>query len=303
MDFNDLRNFADVTKASAYDVLASIDNWRICKGLGATKHVFGSKTVMKDDTIPVYINIQMDLTAMTSPAWYFEARDNDNNVLKEVRWYENVNRSDVLRYVLKYFAQDKEHKEIMPGEMISFGNYRGMPINWNVVRVEGDYVCLFASSCIDEIRFSDHHLTAKRWEDSKLRAFLNGDFYNEHFSDKERESIVLHKTVNNKYQSLSKKVSAGRSTMDYIVAPSYKEIAEMNFGINVLANGGVNSWYLNNSYWLRTPGRTKTWQNSVSRYSLAEDCRDTARRNFRPMMWVRKDSYVIRKYLFHEDVD
>lgn len=301
----ELQLFAESLKIDIHNKINAINNWRIYPDQG---RIYGSMTLMTGDGQSVYMNVQMAITDISSfyesPVFYFEAKDNVNNISKEERRYDNVSRSDILRSVMAYFTQEEEHNDIIPGTPVEFGRYEGKRISWSIVREDNDGICIIADRCFGLIRFADRHLTSGRWSGSNLRHYLNNDFYHDCFSDEEREAIVLHKTINNRYQSVGSNVSAGRNTMDYIVAPSYKEICSLNFGVKANATPvPTNRPVYGGSYWLRTPGRTMTWQGTVSRYGGDEYSRDTNRNMIRPMLWLRKDSDLVRKLILRENAE
>lgn len=168
------------------------------------------------------------------------------------------------------------------------------PINWEVLDpVSGLVICetiIDAQAYCDTIYYNGDKLSnyayfndslfknfANDYENSSIRKWLNGDFYNTAFSDGQKNKINSTALNNDGYYTL---VGAGydnrldsKETNDKIFLLSYNEVKNVDFGFDSDANKGdfarqtkgsdyakaqglyVESLYDNNSYWLlRSPG-------------------------------------------------
>lgn len=72
---------------------------------------------------------------------------------------------------------------------IEFGNYAETPILWRVLEVNKTDALLFSEEIIEIMRFDDDSI---KWENSNVKNWLNGTFFNNAFNNEER-SIVRRK--------------------------------------------------------------------------------------------------------------
>ncbi len=85
------------------------------------------------------------------------------------------------------------------GDVVTFGKYEqnGVsddgkePIEWVVLDEDEESLLLISRYCLDCKPYNETR-TDVDWNDSTLRAWLNGDFYNNAFSSKEKEGIVVY---------------------------------------------------------------------------------------------------------------
>lgn len=133
-------------------------------------------------------------------------------------------------------TQDDNNLEI--GDTITFGNY-----NWKVLDIKPNQALIITEYPIGQGRYNSEFKEIT-WENSSLRNYLNGDFYNG-FSDKEKEKIieVLNDNPNNEQFG----TNGGNSTLDKLFILSTNEAERYNIAIP--------EYVMTNAiYWLRTPG-------------------------------------------------
>lgn len=90
------------------------------------------------------------------------------------------------------------------GDIVVFGKYEQdnnpdngtEPIEWIVLDTKDNQVWLLSRYGLDAKPFGTG-VFASDWEDSSLREWLNNDFYNQAFSDEEKESIRESVVLNN----------------------------------------------------------------------------------------------------------
>ena len=111
-----------------------------------------------------------------------------------------------VSYRMDGYNNPQKEDGITTWDCVYFGNYyqdlfyeRG-PIEWRVLSVNGDDVFLLSDKIVDYKPYnqSDGSCT---WENSTLRTWLNGDFYNSAFTDTEKRAIIdtqLADNVNDK---------------------------------------------------------------------------------------------------------
>lgn len=114
-------------------------------------------------------------------------------------------------------------------ETYSFGNYwqtyeldgEKSPLEWLILDETDDAYLLITKYSIDANIFN-HNNAYTTWSNSAMRKFLNSYFYNECFSEEEKERILLTTVkpdVNDEY----KKVPQGSATKDYVFLLSARE--------------------------------------------------------------------------------
>ena len=135
------------------------------------------------------------------------------------------------------------------------------PLEWDVMRVSGERALLMSVKIIDQIQYA-RELENTSWKESNIRAWTNGEFYENSFSEDER-SMILETEIANPGNNTYKTASSS-NTRDYIFIPSmndarrfYKYDSErMAFATEYAAGRGV---YVNEDtkgsyWWLRSNG-------------------------------------------------
>ena len=78
------------------------------------------------------------------------------------------------------------------GDYVKFGNYpqtsngQNQPIEWQVLSIENNKMLVISKYGLDTKRFDGG---SNNWANSEIRKWLNGEFYNKAFTDKEKKSI------------------------------------------------------------------------------------------------------------------
>jgi hypothetical protein len=140
---------------------------------------------------------------------------------------------------------DYSHK----GEIITFGEYEGEPLSWQVISAENGGMLVITKDCITRLPYNEEYV-AVTWETSSLRQWLNDEFYALSFSEEEKERIVLTAvtTPNNEQYG----TSGGNETSDYVFLLSQDEVDEYlprkTSRATKYPDGKQASW------WLRSPG-------------------------------------------------
>ena len=125
-----------------------------------------------------------------------------------------------------------ETQEISLGDHIYFGRYlqrgayvynRPEPVEWRVLDVQGDKALVISEYAIEKHAMdSDYNDPDITWETSEARAWMNGEFFDELFSDKEKEKVILS-TVTADENPWQPEVNQGNDTEDYLFPLSVKE--------------------------------------------------------------------------------
>ena len=138
--------------------------------------------------------------------------------------------------------------EFKPGAHIWFGEERTM---WRVLEVdwERETALLIAEESFCERAYHDTYTdtyTDITWEKCDLRAWLNGEYYENTFSDEEKAAIVESELENKDNPEYGTK--GGNNTKDKIFLLSIEEAEKFFKNPEDRATG---SWW-----WLRSPGRS-----------------------------------------------
>ena len=144
------------------------------------------------------------------------------------------------------------------------------PIKWRVLQSENQEAFLLSDVILDKQAYNTdfEYIT---WEASSLRTWLNGEFINRAFSDKEKEKINITEIVNQ--DNPDYRTEGGNNTSDKIFLLSLSEVSEQQDGekygflddrMRACENSTfseVFSWW-----WLRSPGRYNEDATVVSKY-------------------------------------
>ena len=152
-------------------------------------------------------------------------------------------------------------------DRISFGTYNDKPLIWRVLKVDGNEAMLLSEDAVKKDRFDlnldkyrEYYDTAK-WDTCTLRQWLNEDFYNEAFSNAEKDAILLTE-LENKGNSNTGEAGCD-NTFDHVYLLSSDDVTNESYGF-------PKETYVENNYrkllrpegedyhdwkwWLRSPG-------------------------------------------------
>lgn len=194
------------------------------------------------------------------------------------------------------------------GDTIFFGTYEqdndrenGTElIEWIVLDKDKDKVLLISKYILDNIQY--HNVWEKvTWEKSQIREFLNNDFYNKSFSDKEKK-MILDTNVENNSNSLYN-IKAGNDTKDKIFLLSIDEINEHLPEYDKAKTAGTeyakaNDLWISKAttseglsvWWLRSPGQYESYASLVNAGGAVGFSGDNVAEEgngIRPAMWVK----------------
>ena len=134
---------------------------------------------------------------------------------------------------------------VVPNEF-EMGAWAGRPLTWRVLSVEGSHALVATTRVLDAMPYHDASQPAD-WRASNVRAWMEGTFYQEAFSDEERAAIVerqVQTPPNAEYDAKGCDPVAGR-----VFSLSAQE-AE-----GLFANDDARMAYGENPcWWLRSPG-------------------------------------------------
>lgn len=213
-------------------------------------------------------------------------------------------------------AKDFTVDDDWQGSRVFFGKYEqdnklengSEPILWRVLQVKEDtllllseygLVCKCYNDTFDEVT----------WETSTIRAWLNGEFLDTAFTNKERDAIndtLVVNDDNEKYHT-----DGGKDTVDKVYLLSYDEAMNNAYGFQsgksnksktrqmkitpaALVEGYVNKDNGNTCWWLRSPGITNQYAAYVFTTGSITDSYFVGRRfdGIRPVIQVKLSSII-----------
>ena len=137
---------------------------------------------------------------------------------------------------LKYAAY---YDSFSPASIVTLGSYEQdndlangrEPIEWIVIQREADRALLLCRKIIDVYPFDESGTSTPTWETSSLRAWLNGAFMQDAFTESERGTILLssvdvrtrHRWMdgpNGQVWGSYEDDTQGNNTQDYVFAPA-----------------------------------------------------------------------------------
>lgn len=204
---------------------------------------------------------------------------------------------------------------VVPGTIKQLGHYEQdnkeingtESIEWIALTQDNDEVLIISVLGLNALPYAQAQ-DYSDWEHSSVREWLNGSFYQNAFSDEEKEGIVLKEIVqhkNNDYPMCDQ----GENTVDNVFLLSTEEYIEYlyeNGNIDVKYRYGIPSKYLkpkvqseqsNGKYcwwWLRTSSRNNETACSVTAYGVPDNGYhdiNFAKGLIRPAMWVDADFF------------
>ena len=147
-------------------------------------------------------------------------------------------------------------------DVVELGSYDDIPILWRVLEVTDEEVFLLSDQIISNEDFHDNILEKDiTWKDCTLRTWLNEEFYNKAFTEKERAGIIEYSYANpdNPWYG----TEGGEDTQDKRTLLSLEDIVKKEYGFPTTyscRNPGRVSYmddYLGGeglSWWLRSAG-------------------------------------------------
>ena len=128
-----------------------------------------------------------------------------------------VNDSDA-----KYCSNCANPLGYVVGNIVTFGTYAGESIQWKVLEDKGNGTYVLLSEYGLEAKAYNEEYVDVTWETCTLRSWLNGEFYQTAFTDKERAQILLTDVVN--ADNAEYGTEGGNDTQDYVYLLSLDEV-------------------------------------------------------------------------------
>ena len=136
-----------------------------------------------------------------------------------------------------------DENEVVSWDCLYFGNYwqedtnndgkvdekdEKQPIKWRILSIENNTAFLLADRSLASRPNMDEEKGETSWENSEVRKWLNNDFYNDAFSEEEKQGVVLKKLDNTED---TEEFQSGNSTQDKVALLSLRELAVERYGL------------------------------------------------------------------------
>ncbi len=159
-------------------------------------------------------------------------------------------------------------------DTVELGTYGGSPAVWRVLEVSGDTVFLLSDRILEKKEYNEG-VTEITWKDSTLRAWLNGEFLNDTFTEAEKAGILSWTYENADHAWYG--TEGGEDTQDKVTLLSLDDIVKRDYGFPTyydcnhpgrIACGeeGLNEYGYGSWWWLRSPGLSTYYASYVDGY-------------------------------------
>lgn len=207
-----MREFAKFLEQAGASVECCFSIGRTCSERDFTSvvHPLSMKNVSTGHSIE-FQNDELTSTCNFDPE--FESKN-------KLETHENVvTKNDEISCVYEEQITEKIQKW-KKGDGFVFGKFEGKPIEWIVLKQEGDELLLISKYGLT-CRPYRNEKKLSTWEDSDARKWLNGEFYTTCFNSNERRRLVknLVRAEVNEYQELN----PGNDTRDFVYILSISE--------------------------------------------------------------------------------
>ena len=177
------------------------------------------------------------------------------------------------------------------------------PYLWTVLELQDDRAMLMTTDIVEKATYNDEYASIT-WEDCTLRAYLNGEFLENNFTDEEREQII--EVTNTNIDNVWFGTEGGNDTQDKVFILSIEEALsyfgdistldvdnddELNYIIDDEYNDKRIARYEdeNTWWWLRSPGNSSKFAATVTHKGILEVGGYFVQSEFgiRPVIWVQ----------------
>ena len=191
-------------------------------------------------------------------------KEETKKIQKKNKYFLPIIGMLILLGITGFFVYNKSEYKV--GKTIEFGNYpqdkdgTEKPIEWIVMKNEGNQVLLLSKYVLDAKPYNNEEWGDVTWETSDIRQWLNNEFYTTAFNKAEKAKIQTSLTKNEDNSKYG--TSGGNDTEDKVFLLSEKE-AETLFSneeeriakaTEYAEKSGVYDEEKGAWWWLRSPG-------------------------------------------------
>ncbi len=132
------------------------------------------------------------------------------------------------------------------------------PVKWRVLKVDGNQVKLLSDIVLDAQQYNSEQTESVTWENSTVRSWLNGDFFNRAFSQEEQSAVIDTNVTNGEGEN---------NTTDKIFLMSEKEASDSSEGFAPRAQERSETRWSKSSTYAKAMGvkfYTDKYENGVN---------------------------------------
>lgn len=223
------------------------------------------------------------------------------NELSEVGYKDSKTLLENLKVSYDRALFNEKLKTLDFGSVVTFGSYEQddnlengtEPVEWIIIDRNENASMLISSNIIEIQKFEDDYGDTT-WETSSLRKWLNGTFYNNAFSNYEKQCIAETLVIPDE-KEYSTSPSQGNETVDkvYLLSETeYQRYRLINGVENTISTKhaiALNGRTQPDGWWLRSTSDDNTWGINFV-YIETNNVSDTWRTftsGIRPVVWIK----------------
>ena len=168
--------------------------------------------------------------------------------------------------------------KVTKGSIFRYGVFENKPLYWVALEVDEDRIGALAFGFFEG--YKSRRSVTRKWENSSIRKYLNGEFIVKAFS-KEQQKRILESNVHTESNPLYRS-NPGKDTVDRVYLLSAEEVEK--------SSDELSKAFIKESWILRTPGEYNGWVTFVSHDNNVcyESLENSSSFFIRPFMWIAK---------------
>ena len=212
-----------------------------------------------------------------------EYQDNYNNALiGNMGNNENITDNKLIQNDTEITTDSKEKN------IVVIGNYANQPIEWILLEDTGTEKLLITKYVIDYKPYNEGTVAkGTYWKDSSIRKWLNDEFMDLAFTEKEKNFIVLSEV-----QDYKEEKKIGDITKDKIFLLSSYQVNNYfdNASASYTAYAKSKDKYGSNSWWLIDSYISSLYKQCINDKGIVQNSpRVNENEGIRPAMWVKSE--------------
>lgn len=129
----------------------------------------------------------------------------ERGAVRPAMWLEGNTIVSATAESERSIRQTQNEREYKRGDIVRLGVYAGQPVEWLVLKATNGRALLLSKYVLDVVQYNSKYIKST-WESCSLRSYLNGEFYQNTFTDSEKkviESVCLDNGTDDKIFCLS----------------------------------------------------------------------------------------------------
>ena len=169
------------------------------------------KSALKSGDIIEDAQLYQELSTKAESNW-----DENNDIKVGNDTYHRMSWYDTPR-----FPHEKETFYQWTTQDDKYHYFKYEPVKWRVLKVDGNQVKLLSDILLDAQKYNSEVTENVTWENSTIRSWLNGEFFNRAFSQEEQSAVIDTNVTS---------TDGGNNTADKIFLLSKEEVTDSSEG-------------------------------------------------------------------------